>query len=489
MVYMLIRTALWGLAIIAAALAFVWLKDSDGGVTLALAGRVYGPFRPVEAVGIILGLAFALWLMVKAFGFLVALVRFFTGDETALSRFWNRSRERRGFNALAGGLISMAEGDGKTALVKARKAERLLDRPVLTRLVVAQTAEAAGQIGLAKDYYKQLAAEPRTAYVGVKGLLDQAIRKGDKTKALALAQHAFGLKAREPELLVTLFDLQCEAGDWDGARRTLEAKTKAGAITRDVAERRAAVLMVADGRAAATKGETGKSRDLIGAAHKKAPGLIPASITLAGQQHADGSTRKAEKTLREAWRREPHPDIAAAYAALAPEESPEARRKRFRELTRLHPDHAETRMLSAELALAAGDAAGGRAAMGDLAESHPTGRALALMAAIERADGGGDALVRGWLARAVSAPRAAQWTCANCGGRHNEWTPVCRRCEAFDTLAWAEGDAETAESEAGAALLPIIAEDAPAEAPEADAEGPDEAKEAAAETPPEGART
>lgn len=471
MIFMLIRTALWGLAIIAAALAFVWMKDSDGGVTLTLAGRTYGPFSLIETVALTLGAALALWLLVKAFSFLVALVRFFSGDETALSRFWNRSRERRGFNALAGGLISMAEGDGKAALVKARKAERLLDRPQLTRLVVAQSAEAAGQRSIAKDYYKQLAAEPRTAYVGVKGLLDQALRAGDKTRALSLAEHAFGLKAREPELLTTLFDLQCEAGQWEGARRTLEANAKTGAITRDVAERRAAVLMVAESRAATIKGEAARSRELIAGAHRKAPGLIPASVTLAEQQHADGATRKAEKTLREAWRREPHPDIAAAFAALAPEETPETRRRRFRELTKLNPDNPETRMLSAELALAAGDSGGARIAMGDLAETHPTARALALMAAIERADGGGDALVRGWLARAVAAPRAAQWTCANCGAQHNEWTPVCRRCEAFDTLAWREGDAEAAESEAGAALLPIIAEEAedePDEAPEAD---------------------
>lgn len=464
MIFMLIRTALWGLAIIAAALALVWMKDSDGGVTLTLAGRAYGPFRLLETVAIILALAFLLWLLIKVFGFLVALVRFASGDETALSRFWTRARERRGFDALAGGLIAMAEGDGKAALMKARKAERLLDRPALTRLLVAQSADAAGDSVVAKDYYKRLAADRRTAYVGVKGLLEQALREGDKTRALTLAAHAFDLKAREPELLTTLFDLQCEAGEWEGARRTLEAATKSGAITKDVAKRRAAVLMVADARAAETRGEAAKSREMIARARRTAPTLIPASVTLAAQQKADGAVRKAEKTLREAWRAEPHPDVAAAYAALSPDETAAARRRRFRELTGLHPENPETRMLSAELALADGDPHAARAAIGDLAETHPTARALALMAAIERADGGGEPLVRGWLARAVAAPRAAQWTCANCGARHGEWAPVCRRCEAFDTLTWIEGDAEATESEASAALLPIIADEGPVNA-------------------------
>lgn len=483
MIFMLIRTALWGLAIIAAAFAFVWLKDSDGGVTLDLAGRTFGPFTLVESVAIIFAAAVTLWLLVKAFSFLVALVRFFSGDQTALSRFWNRSRERRGFTALSKGMIAMAEGDGRTALTQAKKAERLLDRPDITRLTIARAAEASGEANMANEYYKRLAAEPRTAYVGVKGLLERAVADGDKEKALKLAKHAFDLKAREPELLIRLFELQCEAGEWEGARRTLDAAAKIGAIPKAVAERRAAVLLVTDARAAEANGEPAKARDMIQRARRKAPGLAPAAITAAEQLHADGATRKAEKLLRDAWKVEPHPDLAAAFAALSPEETPAERRKRFRELTRIHPTNPNTRMLAAELALADTDPAEARKAMGDLAETRPTARALALMAAIEKSDGSEDTVVRGFLSLAIAAPRDAQWTCGNCGARHNEWAAICRRCEAFDTLAWVDGDRESTDSEIDSALLPVIAGagviDEPAEEPKDSASGTEQKAAAA----------
>ncbi|MEM8752751.1 MAG: heme biosynthesis HemY N-terminal domain-containing protein, partial [Pseudomonadota bacterium] len=187
MILMLVRTALWGLAIIAAAYAFVWLKDASGGVTVDLEGRTYGPFRPLEFVAIVFGLALFLWLVFKAFGFLIALVRFFSGDETALSRFWSRSRERRGFDALSKSLTAIAEGDARGAMTTARKAERLLERKDLTRLTMARAAEASGETGLARDYYKALASDPKTAYVGVKGLLEQALTKGESERALKLA--------------------------------------------------------------------------------------------------------------------------------------------------------------------------------------------------------------------------------------------------------------------------------------------------------------
>ncbi len=132
MLLMLIRTLLWGVVILAAAVAFDWLRDSTGGVSVDLNGRTYGPFAPLEFVGLVIAMAVLIWLLFKAFSFIVALVRFLSGDETALSRYWNRSRERRGFDALSEGLISLAEGDGDKALTRARKAERLLSRPGLT---------------------------------------------------------------------------------------------------------------------------------------------------------------------------------------------------------------------------------------------------------------------------------------------------------------------------------------------------------------------
>lgn len=482
MIFMLIRTALWGLAIIATAAAFVWMKDSGGGVSMTLGGRIYGPFSLIETVAIIGAIALTLWFLIRLFGFLVALVRFFSGDETALSRFWRRSRERRGFDAVTNSLIAAASGDGRAALSRARKAERMLDRPGLTRLVVARAAEAAGDRATAKDYYKRLAEEEKTAYIGVRGLLDQAIADGDRAGAAQLGETAFALGGRQPELLTSLFELQCEKKNWEGARRTLDAAVKTGGIPKDVANRRSAVLLVTDAREAEARGDKATARELVERARRLAPSLTPATV-IAAQQYAEAGDRsKATRLLRNAWKSEPHPDLAAAFAALAPDETPSRRRHRFRDLTKALPDHAESRLLTAELALADNDAPAARKAMGDLAKDHPTARAFALMAAISKADGGEEAEIRGWLARAISAPRDAQWTCGNCGQRHSEWTPVCTRCDAFDTLNWTNGEGEGAASEQDSSLLPVLAgadvAEMAAEKPEAGA-APEDAKKAA----------
>jgi HemY protein len=186
------------------------------------------------------------------------------------------------------------------------------------------------------------------------------------------------------------------------------------------------------------------------------PDLIPAAVMAARGLAEDGKGKLAVRVLKKAWEAKPHPDLAAAFAALEPEETPEARLKRFEALTRLHPDDPETRQLLAELNIAAGDFPAARRAVAGLVETDPTQRSLALMAAIERGQGAEDAAVRGWLTRALSAPRGPQWLCDRCQHPHADWAPVCASCGGFDTLSWRRPEGGGATMPGSAEMLPLI---------------------------------
>ena len=125
-------------------------------------------------------------------------------------------------------------------------------------------------------------------------------------------------------------------------------------------------------------------------------------------------------------------------------------------LIAISPDHIETRLLRAELNITVEDFPEARRALGDLASTHPNARSLAIMAAIERGEGADDAVVRGWLARALSAPRGPQWCCDKCQAIHAQWVPVCDNCSGFDTLSWREPAEATGPSATGTELLPLI---------------------------------
>jgi HemY protein len=171
---------------------------------------------------------------------------------------------------------------------------------------------------------------------------------------------------------------------------------------------------------------------------------------------ANNQLKYATRVLRKAWEAQPHPDLAAAFAEIQPNESPRERIKRFTVLTRIRPDHPETKMLLAELNIADEDFPSARRALGDLATADPTARSVTIMAAIERGEGADDAIVRGWLTRALTVSRGPQWVCENCHTIHSAWTPVCNECGAFDTLAWTVPKSGEVAMPSSTEMLPLI---------------------------------
>ena len=411
------------------------LMEAQGGVMIQYAGLELS-FGALQAALLVLGLLVSFWLVLKLLGLVVALLRFINGDETALSRYFDRNRERRGFEALSDGLMALASGDGRDAMAKARKADRLLNRPDLTNLIMAQAAVANGDRRTAKATYKKLLKDPKTRFVGTYGLLQQHLQDGDTEVALKLAEHAFALKPRHGETQDVLLKLQAGQEDWRGVRTTLTAKLKHGSLPKDVHKRRDAVFALSQSRDLRAEGKLEEAQIYAVEANRLAPGLVPAALLSAEGHREQKNVKQASRILRAAWQLAPHPDLAAGFAALAPDEASAARLKRFGQFTKGTESHPETKMLMAELYVAMADFDAARRALGDLAKTDPTMRALTILAAIERGDGADDQSVRQLLTQAISAQRDPQWICDNCGHVHHDWEPVCLNCEAIDSIAW-----------------------------------------------------
>ena len=442
------------------ALGAAWLSESDGGVVIRLAGTELS-LGPLQATIALLVLVAAIWVLVKLLGLGSAFLRFANGDETAMSRYFDRRSQHKGFEALSEGLIALASGDGRLAMAKATKAERHLRRPDLTNLISAQAAEMTGDNRKAEEVYKRLLGEDKTRFVGVRGLLAQKLREGDSDKALKLAEKAFALRPAHTETGDILLRLQASEEDWAGARKTIAEKNRQGVLPRDIHRRRDAVLALQEARDVFRHGSSVSARETAIEANRLSPDLVPAAVMAAQAYITEGKTRYAERVLKKAWGAQPHPDLAATFASIAPEEDPQTRVKRFRALLKLAPDHPETKMVSAELNIAAKDFDAARAALGDLTETDPTARSLTLMAAIERGQGGDDDVVRAWLTRAVAAPRGPQWVCDKCNKIHGLWAPVCDNCDGFDTIGWTVPPPGERAMPEGSDLLPLLVAQAP----------------------------
>lgn len=455
MIWSLGKIILFIVVVAALTLGAGYLIESDGGVRIQSGGNEYtlGPLQSVIGLFILI---VAIWIILKSLSFLVALWKFFSGDETALSRYFARNRAARGFDALAESMMALASGEGRLALAKAEKANKYLDRPELTNLLTAQAAELAGDRKKAEETYRKLVENEATRFVGVRGIMKQKLADGDTETALKLAEKAFALKPKHEDTQDVLLRLQADKADWKGARETLSAKLKHGSLPRDVHKRRDAVLALSEAKKMLAENETLEVREAALEANRLSPDMVPAAVMAARAYIEKGQKKYATRLLKKAWTVNPHPDLAAAYAEIEPDETAEARLKRFAQLANILPNDPETRMLMAELNIFAEDFPQARRALGDLAEADPTTRSLALMATIARGEGAGDAVVQGWLARALTAPRGPQWVCENCSNIHAEWAPTCTNCGAFDTLAWSRPSDSEIDIRGRAELLPLL---------------------------------
>ena len=486
MLWSLTKIAIFFVLVAALAIFAGMLSEQGGEVRLWAFDQEY-TLGPVAAIVALAVFVLLVWLGLKLVGLTFAVLRFLNGDETAISRYFDRNRERRGYAALSEGLIALASGEPNTALARARTAERLLQKPELTLLLTAQAAEAAGDSRAATEAWKTLLGDEQTRFVAVRGLMRQKLAAGDTATAMKLAEQALALKPKHGETQDLLLKLQAEGGDWSGARGTLSRKLRSGELPRSVYRRRDALLALQEAKAVLDEGSTIEAREAAIEANKLSPDLIPAAVIAARALMAKNDARGATRVLKKAWEAQPHPDLATAFAAIEPSESPEQRLKRFRVLLAKNPGHEETKLTEAELLLAAEDFKAAKAALGQIPATHPTQRALAILAAAERGMGAPDEEVREILTRALSASRGPEWVCDKCGTVHAQWVPICASCSGFDTLSWREpSGVQASRPTDSASLAPLLfAAARPAPMPEPIPLPPAEMEEAEIIVPPE----
>ena len=459
------RVLLFGLKFAVVLLIAAWLADWPGRVLAELPGyRLDLGFAVLEwpdlyldtPVGVLV-LALAGFAILAAFGH--RFWRFLRRAPRELNESVKAGRRRRGYQALTQGMVAVAAGEREEAARWARKAGALLDEPPLTMLLSAQAAQLNGDEAAARRYFTAMLDNQETRFLGLRGLLTQALREGEHGRALELVREAHGLRPRTPWVLQSLFDLTQRGGDLEAAESALREALRAKTLPRAEATRKRAVVLVERALAARGVGEAATAIGQAREAHKLAPDLIPASALLAELLLDGGELRKAAKILEEAWARAPHPDLARLYLRARPNDDSLERLKTLGKLAARHPDHAESHLERGRAALQARlwgearrhlEAAAGPGGL----DGNPREAVCRLMAELEEAERADIEAARAWLGRAATAPPDPAWVCGSCGARAASWCPRCGNCESFDALAWTAPPLIAAAPEIAAELAP-----------------------------------
>ncbi len=345
-------------------------------------------------------------------------------------------RRRLGYLALTRGMVAIAAGDADEARRQTGRADVLLGDPPLTMLLSAQTAQLDGDKRAAENFFTAMLGRPETEFLGVRGLLIQAMNEEGEDKALDLAHRAYSLRPKSQWVASNLFDLQVRAGRWVEAGETLSRSVRHKLVSDEDGRRGRAVIGYSLGLESRIRGDGAGYLKALLKAHDLDPEFIPAAVSLARRLAADGKSRKAASVIERAWRRRPHPGFVETYGDAGGAKDAQEKLAAAQRLAGLNPGHVESRLAVAAAALDAKLWGEARENLEAAAADGASARVCRLMARLEERERGDASAAREWLVRASMADQEPTWVCESCGNWVAEWTALCGKCSGFDSFVW-----------------------------------------------------
>lgn len=405
----------------------VWFAENPGTMTVVWLG-----YRFDGSIGMV-----ALGLLVLT-AVLVLLWRGWTiiaNSPGWIGQLLGSRRRKKGQQALTMGLLELASGDVRQALKHTRAVDRYLEDDTLTRLLTAQAAELDGNDDAAKRQFEAMLEKPDSAFFGLRGLLQLALKAEDREAALDYAERAHRLRPRNPSVIVTLFDLLLTSRRWDRALSLLVDAKKAEVFGEEELTRRRALLITAKAEDAIAAGENTEAIKLLRKALNTNGAFTGAAVLLAGLYRDVDQPNKARDVIMQSWRTAPSAALGAIFLETLTGD-PLAQVKSVEKLVETNPDHLESRIIMAEAALNADLWGLARSNIEKAMAQKAEARHYRLLADLELRENNDGDKARDLLIKASHANPDPDWRCGACGAETDRWVVSCPSCHSFGSVEW-----------------------------------------------------
>ena len=147
------------------------LADMDGKLIIQWPGGEIQPtlMQAVIALLVIVFLVLIGW----------TLFRLILTSPTNVRRFLKRKKQKKGLDALTGGLIAIGSGDKALAERHASQARKTLPNDPMTQFLRAQAAELSGDTRGATRIFESMLGAPDTELMSLRGLFKLALEQSE----------------------------------------------------------------------------------------------------------------------------------------------------------------------------------------------------------------------------------------------------------------------------------------------------------------------
>ncbi|PCI00824.1 MAG: hypothetical protein COB76_02690 [Alphaproteobacteria bacterium] len=386
-----------------------WLLSIGGAISVDAFGYAIS-----TSLGIFIVAGLALLYLCSL---VLRVIRVIIFTPKAITNTLEKRAHKNGMQSLTYGLSAVAAGDIKAASYYTKRATKLLkDDYGLVSLLSGLTARLKGDEKVAETSFKSLLKRDETSFLGIRGLLQTALDRGDDRYARVLARQAFETNPKQAWIIKTLYDLEVKHKDYEAAYPLLQKGVSAGVFSKDEARTHEAAMDLIDDNAAQ--------------AFKTAPHFTPACLAVLKTWKTEGKRRKSLNLIKKKWAMSPHPDLISAWISWAPKKAQDNAQRMMawvEDLQRLNQGSASSNLYVAEVALRYDLNAQAKRFLQLAIEIKPTMRAYQLMAQLDSRSGWQDLISKG--------SHDAAWVCTITGRIYETWRGLTEAGH-FNTVEW-----------------------------------------------------
>ncbi|MCB1592501.1 MAG: heme biosynthesis protein HemY [Alphaproteobacteria bacterium] len=424
--------ALWFLvkASVVVAIA-VWLADQEGSIVID-----WAPYKLTFHVGVFL---LALFVLLFLSNLIFSVIKGILDMPKSFQRYRDITNREKGYRALTIGLTAIAAGDSKSASYQAHRARAFLKvEDGLVKLLEAQSARLNGEEEKAGQIFASLLEDKNAAFLGVRGLLQNAMDSGDYAGALELGRKGLAMYPKQTWLLKIVYHLEIRNRDWEAARKTLYRIEKTGEFPVNKANSDRVAMYIAEAEDARARGDEKTHYRALNKAYKCDKRFVPSVMRLGRMYLARGNKAAAASMIEDAWKLTPHPGLVPLWEEAMPrgkQGDTAVRVNWYERLMALNPDHVEGMLAMASVLIQEGLWGEAKKYLKKIDLLQPSVRLYKLWARLEEKSTGNDEAVKIWLEKASDAPREKVWICSETGHVYDDWKPVTDHGY-FNTIVW-----------------------------------------------------
>ncbi|MFM9890336.1 MAG: heme biosynthesis HemY N-terminal domain-containing protein [Rickettsiales bacterium] len=342
----------------------------------------------------------------------------------------------RGLTQLTHGVTALALGDEAAAHAALGKALLALPGEPLPQLLSAQLLQREGRHDEARVHLRALMRHEITAPLATRRLIEQHVARLEFMAATSLAEQARADAPKDRWLVLTLLDLYARQRNVASMLALTEGWHWQSPLSRDERHHYAALAHYLSARG---EPDAHKKAQALRHATGYASEFLPATLAYARWLIDEGDAKKARKWLRATWNADANLLLIAPILAALRPETPRAQLRYLKPFLSGEPTLAAL-LLAAQQAMQVGEPERAKPLATQAVALEECRESCAVMAEVER-ELNGSVGANPWLARAMHAPQAASWVCADCGTLDENWQPHCNHCQHFDRIHYERPEA------------------------------------------------